>query len=69
MKKVKYPELVGEMARHGDTQRTLGKVLGLTYSAIWRRITGKTEWSISEIDKICEYYNKNYYELFKKEID
>lgn len=67
MKQVKYPELLGEMAKHGDTQRTLGKLLGITYSSVCRRMSGKKEWSISEIDKICEHYNKNYYELFKKE--
>lgn len=67
MKKIKYPELVGEMAKHGDTQESIGKLLGLAYSSVCRRLTGKTEWSISEIDKLCDYYNKSYEELFKKE--
>lgn len=66
MKNVKYPELMGEMARHGDTQRSLAKILGITYSAMWRRLTGQKEWTISEVDKICEHYSKDYYELFKK---
>lgn len=66
MKKVLYPELLGEMARHGDTTRTLAKLLGITYSSIWRRFKGKSEWTISEVDKICEHYGKDYYELFKK---
>ena len=65
MKKIKYPELVAEMARHGHTQATLGEVLGLTYASISRRLAGHQEWSISEIDKICEFYKKDYYELFK----
>lgn len=66
MKKVLYPDLVAEMAKRGETQRSLAKAIGLTYSAVWRRISGKQEWSINEIDKICEHYNKNYYELFKR---
>lgn len=66
MKKPKYPELLGEMARRGDTQKTLGKLLGINCSSISRRLSGEKEWSISEIDKICEYYKKDYYELFKK---
>ena len=66
MKKVRFPELLGEMARHGETQRTLAKNIGLTYGAIWRRLTGRTDWSKSEIDKICEHYGKTYDELFKK---
>ncbi len=66
MKYVKYPELMGEMAKHGDTQRALAKILGITYSSVWRRLTGQKEWTISEVDKICEHYGKDYYELFKK---
>lgn len=66
MKILKYPELVGEMAKHGDTQKTLAKLLDITYSSVSRRLSGRTEWSISEIEKLCEYYGKDYYELFKK---
>ncbi len=62
--KIKYPELVGEMARHGDTQNDIGKLLNLQGSAICRRLSGEIEWSISEIEKLCEYYQKDYYQLF-----
>jgi len=65
MKKILYPGLLGEMARHGDTQKSLAKILGVTYASVCRRITGKKEWTISEIEKLCEYYGKDYYELFK----
>ena len=67
MKKVIYPGLAAEMARRGESQYTLAELLETTYSAIHRRMMGKTEWSISEIDKVCEHYNKDYYELFKNE--
>ena len=67
MKKIIYPGLVGEMAKKGDTQEVLAKLLGLPRESISRRLSGKIEWSISEIDKICEHYGKDYYELFKKE--
>lgn len=66
MEKILYPELLGEMAKHGDTQKSLAKLLGITYASVSRRLSGKSEWSISEIDILCEYYDKNYYELFKK---
>lgn len=66
MKKVLYPELIGEMAKHGDTQKSIGKLLGITYASVSRRLTGKSEWSILEVEKLCNYYNKDYYELFKK---
>lgn len=67
MKKIKYPELVGEIAKHGETQKELGKLLGLTHVSVCRRLSGETKWSIDEMDKICKHYNKSYYELFKKE--
>ena len=66
MRKILYPELVGEMARHGDTQISLAKLIGITNSSVCRRFKGKTDWKNSEIDKICEHYGKNYNELFKK---
>lgn len=65
MKKVKYPELAGEMAKRGDTQKSLATLLGITYASVCRRLSGKSEWTISEVEKICEHYGKNYYELFK----
>ncbi len=67
MKKLKYPGLVGEMAKHGDTQKSLGEILGISFPSVSRRLSGKKEWSISEIEKICEHYGKNYYQLFKNE--
>lgn len=66
MKKVLYPNLVGEMAKCGDTQEVLAKLLNLPRGSISRRLSGETEWSISEIDKICNHYGKDYYELFKR---
>lgn len=66
MKKIVYPEIIAEMARHGDTQISLSKILGITNASISRRLSGKKDWTISEIEKLCEYYGKDYYELFKK---
>lgn len=67
MKKIKYPELVAEMAKNGHTQATIGKLLGVTHGSISRRLSGEIEWTISEIDELCKFYNKDYYQLFKKE--
>lgn len=67
MKTVKFPGLVGEMARRGETRDYVAGLIGVTQSALWRRLTGITEWTISEIDILCEHYGKDYYELFKNE--
>lgn len=65
MKEIKYPELLGEMAKHGDTQKSLAELLGITHSSVSRKLSGKTKWTIGDVEKICEHYGKDYYELFK----
>lgn len=66
MKELKYPELAAEMVRNGETQRILAKKLGMTYQAIWRRLSGRVEFTIDEIEAICEHYGKTFEELFKR---
>ena len=62
---VKFPNLVSEMAKNGETQRDLAELLNLQQSAISRRLTGITKWTIDEVELICKHYNKDYNELFK----
>lgn len=62
---VKYPNLLAEMARKGESQKDLANLLDLTNASISRKLAGITHWSIEEVEKICEYYKKDYYELFK----
>ena len=61
----KYPNLLAEMARKGDTKGKLCEVLGIKRSALWTRLNGTTQWKMGEINKLCERYNKTYEELFK----
>lgn len=65
METVKYPGLKSEMARRGDTNKTLSKLLELSEPSISRRLSGEVEWSIGEIELLCNHYEKDYYELFK----
>lgn len=66
MKKiVKFPNLVAEMARNGETQKDLAALLKTNKSTMSRKLNGKTEWTIGDIDIICEHYKKDYYQLFK----
>ena len=64
-KKVLFPNLRAEMARRGETIGDIGKLVGLSYSTIKFRFSGKSDWTISEIETICDYFGKDYYELFK----
>lgn len=66
MRKITYPELIGEMAKHGDNQKKLAELLGITNASVCRRLSGKSKWTIGEIDILCKHYNKNYHELFRK---
>lgn len=64
-KVVKFPNLVSEMARNGETQKDLAEVINTDSAGISRRLNGLTKWTIEEVELICEHYNKGYYELFK----
>lgn len=64
MKKIKYSGLRAEMAKNGHTQETLGELLKIPKSSVSRRLSGEIEWSIGEIETICKFYKKDYYELF-----
>ena len=66
MKKILYPNLVGEMAKHGDNQKTIAKILDITHASVCRRLSGKSQWTIGDIETLCNYFNKDYYELFKR---
>lgn len=61
---VKYPNLLAEMARSGETYSTLAELLNTSVSAIARRLSGAVEWSKSEIDTLCDHYAKDYDYLF-----
>ena len=65
LKEIKYPNLILEIKRHGETQDDLSKLLGISRTTFNFKLQGKSEWTISEIEKICEHYEMNYYELFK----
>lgn len=65
MRIIRYPGLVSEMAKRGETQKNIAELLGLSIPSISSRFRGKKDWSIGEIEKLCNYYGKDYYELFK----
>lgn len=64
-KVVKYPNLVAEMARNGENQKTIADLLNLTQATISRKLAGLVDWSIGEVEVVCEHYGKDYYQLFK----
>ncbi len=67
VKKVYYPNLRAEIARHGDTLEILAKVLDISVPSLSRRLSGDTGWSIEEADILCKRYNVPFEILFVKE--
>ena len=43
----------------------LANILGIQPYSVYRKIKGRNDWTISEVETLCEHFNKNYYELFK----
>lgn len=63
MEEVKFSGLKAEMARRGDTNKTLADLLKISESSISRRLTGEVDWSVGEIEVLCNHYTKDAYEL------
>ena len=60
-------ELLAQMAKNGDTYKSLATALGRTYTAIWQKINGKRPFTQSEIQIIIDRYNlkaKDIQEIF-----
>ena len=66
-KETKYPAIAAEMARYNHTQLDLGNLIGISREAVRKKLHGETEFTIGEIEAICNLYKKDYYQLFKGE--
>ena len=62
-----YRNILAEMVKHGDSKEKIAGILGISTAQFRNKLKGKYDWTISEIDKLCIYYEKDYYELFKGE--
>lgn len=67
MRAYKYSNLVEEMKTNKVSQRKLSKILEIHENSVRKKLDGKNEWTISEIETLCDYFKKDYYELFGKE--
>ncbi len=67
MKKAKYPVIREELAKRGETLKDLEKVLHIDKTNIGLRVVGDREWTIGEVEALCDYFNKDFYELFRKD--
>lgn len=60
-----YTKIVQEMKTRKETQAFIAEILGITRQNLKWKLDGRSEWSIGEIEALCEHFNKDYYQLFK----
>ena len=66
-KTIIFPNLRAEKARRGDTNESLGALLGISPPSVARRLSGQIAWSINEIELLCKHYDMPYEILFARE--
>ena len=63
---VLFPEIVAEMERRGESRKDLARLLELDVSQITRKLNGNIQWTIGDIEVMTLHYNKDFWELFRK---
>ena len=53
------------MKTRKETQSFIAEILGITRQNLKWKLDGRSEWTISDIEALCEHFNKDYYQLFK----
>lgn len=46
-----------------ELQRDVGEVLGLSSSAVSKRLNGETRWSVDDLDKLADHYGVSVAQL------
>ena len=62
---IRFPKLMAEMKKRKENQNTIAKLLNESQATVSRKLAGKFEWTIGEVDILCEHFKKDYYQLFK----
>lgn len=66
MKKPIYPGLRACMARDGIGHKELAEFLQISTTSVNNKLQGSKDWKINEIEKLCKFFNADYYELFTR---
>ena len=54
--KLSFPEIRALMGKYGRTQQDLGFVIGSTYQTFARKLNNETEFSMTDMLKIREFF-------------
>ena len=52
-----YPELCGKIREKYRTQGALAQVIGMSQSTLSAKLSGKTQWSFLDVERICHALN------------
>ena len=63
--KIRYPALYMAMVNRNEHQTTLSRLLNISAGSVSNKMTGRSDWTKAQVDKLCEHYQMNYYDLFK----
>lgn len=70
MKNTQFPEIVNQMTKHNQKLKDMVEILGFKEkSQVCRRLAGKIEWTIGEVETLCNYYNMDFEDLFRRKED
>lgn len=69
MNNSKYPEIINQMFLRNERLRNIAELLNVDISQISRRLNGKKQWTISEIEILMKHYGMNFETLFKRKED
>jgi transcriptional regulator with XRE-family HTH domain len=56
------------MERRGESQADLARLLELDRSQVSRKLSGDIQWTIGDIEVMTLHYNKDFWELFRKNV-
>lgn len=62
--KYAYPNVIAQMASHGDTILSLSKALGMGYQTLSARLRGKKAFELPEICAVMQRYDCSFDYLF-----
>lgn len=66
--KVKYKTIVSELASQGITYKEASTRLGITYLSFKNKLSGKSDWKVTEIAGLMYILNKDFNYLFKQDL-
>lgn len=69
MNNSKFPEIINQMTLRNERLKTIADLINLDISQVSRRLTGRKQWTICEIEILMKHYGMKYEKLFKRKED